>query len=68
MLLFSKLNQIFFGIHKISYKIMKIIVFRCELTDISAKNEALLTKQRCLRIGPTRVEFVSVDHKMGVGG
>ena len=44
MLLFSNFNQMFFGYFDPDFfYIIKIIIFRGELTDISAKKEALNT-------------------------
>ena len=46
MLLFSKLNKMCFGYFdpEIFYQIMKINNFRGDLTDISAKKEALMIR------------------------
>ena len=51
MLLFSKLNKLFFGYFypdKIFFKIMKMNNFQGELTNISAKKETLILYCRFL--------------------
>ena len=56
VLLLSKLNKIYFGYFdpEFFFLIIKIIIFRGELTDISAKKEALVFSRLCSvrRTGP----------------